>query len=97
MKKDKNRESELRFFCKQYDSWKREINSTSDKKLRNRLIKKCEMIEQSAIEANPYITEFVIKNVTQGITYEHMNVPCGRQYFYRTRRKFFDLLDKKRD
>ena len=95
--KDTNRRNELLYFCKQYNSWKMQINRTSDIELKNKLIKRCEMIEQTAIEANPYIAEFIIKNVTQGITYIYMNIPCSPNYFYKARRKFFDLLDKKRN
>lgn len=55
-----------------------------------------EMIEQSAIAASPYIYQQIIKNVTQGIPYEYMNVPCGRRQFYEVRRLFFKILSEKR-
>ena len=57
---------------------------------------KCSLVEQSAIEAAPEIYEYIIKNVTQGILYEYMSVPCGRRQFYTARRKFFYILSKKR-
>ncbi|RDY30305.1 hypothetical protein [Lachnotalea glycerini] len=55
-----------------------------------------ELIEQSAIEANPYIYQYIIKNVTQGISYDYMKVPCGRRQFYESRRIFFKILSEKR-
>lgn len=57
---------------------------------------KCELIEQTAIEADNEIYKYIIKNVTQGVLYEYMPVPCGRRQFYSARRKFFYLLSKKR-
>lgn len=57
---------------------------------------KCSMIEQTAIEANSEIYAYIIKNVTQEISYEYMDVPCGRRQFYEARRKFFYILSKKR-
>lgn len=55
-----------------------------------------EMIEQTAFEAAPGMCEQLIKNVTEGIPYEYMGVPCGRKQFYIARRKFFYLLSEKR-
>ena len=57
---------------------------------------KCDMIEQSAVETDPEISPYIIKNVTQGILYEYMDIPCGRRQFYQARRKFFYILSKKR-
>lgn len=36
----------------------------------------------------------ILRNVTRGITYEHLDVPYGRRQFYTIRRLFFWLLDK---
>ena len=55
-----------------------------------------ELIEQTAIEADSYIYQDLIKNVTQGITYEYLDCCCSRGYFYDRRRKFFKLLSEKR-
>jgi hypothetical protein len=67
---------------------------------RAELSKKCELIEQTALEADGEIYQCVIKNVTTdyaGYNYLRMvmNMPCGRERFYKSRRKFFYLLDKK--
>ncbi|MDF2485672.1 MAG: hypothetical protein K0R46_1840 [Herbinix sp.] len=62
----------------------------------NKLRADNELIEQTAIEADPYIYQYIVKNVTLGITYEYMNVPCGRRQFYEKRRLFFKLLSEKR-
>lgn len=54
-----------------------------------------ETIEQTALEAAPGMHEQLIKNVTEDIPYEYMDVPCGRRQFYTYRRKFFYLLSEK--
>lgn len=61
-----------------------------------KLRKENELIEQSAKEANPGVYQYILKNVTQGIPYEYMQVPMGRRQFYETRRLFFKLLSEKR-
>lgn len=55
-----------------------------------------ELIEQTAIEADPEIYKWLMKNVTEGIPYEWLNVPMGRRKFYESRRYFFYLLSQKR-
>jgi len=53
------------------------------------------LIEQTCKEANIGIWKQLLDNVTDGIAYENMNVPCGRRQFYNSRRKFFYMLDLK--
>lgn len=48
-----------------------------------------ELIEQTAMEADADIYQWLIKNVTEGIPYEWLNVPRGRKQFYESRRYFF--------
>lgn len=60
------------------------------------LTAKCELIEQTAIETSSELYQYILKNVTQGVPYEYMDIPCCRQKFYNTRRKFFYNLSKKR-
>ena len=67
---------------------------------RAELLKKCEAIEQSAIEADAEIYQYIIKAVTnEGISYTYlsniMNIPCGKAMYYDRRRKFYWLLSKK--
>lgn len=61
---------------------------------------RCELIEQTAIEADPDIYEYIIKAVTNvGVTYKYldkvMGIPCGKDMYYDRRRKFYWLLSKK--
>lgn len=67
---------------------------------REELKKKCELIEQTAIEADSDIYEYIIKGVTNDwATYPYMqsvmNIPCSRNTYYNRRKKFFWLLSKK--
>lgn len=61
------------------------------------LSKKLEVIEQSCIEADSGIYQYLLKNVTLGISYEKMypSPPCCKDHFYRKRRKFYAILDEK--
>ena len=77
-------------------------DSTAYKAMRVKYLKdKCEMIEQTALAVDPDIYQPLLKNVTMGVTYEHMKacdieILCGRRQFYEKRRKFFYLLNLKR-
>lgn len=72
-------------------------NPTEQTAIRNTMLQKdIELIEQTVIEADSNIYQWLIKNVTEGITYEYMNVPKGRKQFYESRRYFFYLLAQKR-
>lgn len=65
------------------------------------LSKDTELIEQTAVETDPGIYQYIILAVTEpGINYEILkalrNIPCGREYFYLRRRHFYYLLAKKK-
>ncbi|WP_419504085.1 hypothetical protein [Enterocloster sp.] len=55
-----------------------------------------ELIEQTAIEADSEIYPWILKNVTDGLPYEYMDVPINRTDFYCIRKYFFYLLSLKR-
>lgn len=64
------------------------------------LQRKCELIEQTAIEADPDIYQYIIKSVTNDyVSYKYlkqvMNIPCGKDMFYDRRRKFYYLMSRK--
>jgi len=65
------------------------------------LSKDTELIEQTAIETDTGIYQYIILAVTeQGVNYEILKalkgIPCGKNYFYTRRRYFFYLLAKKK-
>lgn len=64
--------------------------------LRTRLKQDIELIEQTAIEADNSIYQEILKNVTEGIGYFYLDVPCSKKYFYQARDRFFVLLALKK-
>lgn len=55
-----------------------------------------ETVEQAAIETDSGIYTYLLRNVTEGVPYEYLGVPLSIASFYRRRRKFFWILDKKK-
>ena len=60
------------------------------------LEKDIKLIEQTAIETDSEIYQYILRNVTQGISYEKLRAPCGINQFYKKRRKYFYLLSIKK-
>ena len=99
-----NRFLELYYWCLQYGEWKDELKYKTDTvgamKIAE-LEQSCQLIEQTAIEADPYIYQYLLKAVTQeGVTYGYlkmmMEIPCSHNTYYDRRRKFYWLLDKRK-
>lgn len=64
---------------------------------RQQLLEKCELIEQTAIETDAELYQYIIKNVCYELPYKYLNyieIPCSRETFYDKRRYFFYLLSK---
>lgn len=64
---------------------------------RQELFKKCELIEQTAIEADGDLYQYIIKNVCYDKPVDYLithGMPCSAPSFYDKRRYFFYLLDK---
>ena len=69
---------------------------------RAELQRKCNLIRQTAKEADSEIFPYIIKAVTnEGISYnylrEFMDMPCGKDLYYNRRRMFFWLLSNKKE
>lgn len=61
----------------------------------------CRLIEQTAIEADSDIYQYILKAVTEeDITFRYlkliMEIPCERKMYYDRRRKFYWLLSQKK-
>ena len=60
-----------------------------------------ELVERTAREADPYLSGYILKAVTEELSYTYlkskMNIPCGRDMYYDRYRKFFWLLSAARD
>lgn len=59
------------------------------------------MIEQAARDADDFLHHYILKAVTEGLSYTYLkarlNIPCGRDMYYDRYRKFFWLLSELRD
>ncbi len=64
------------------------------------LSRKCEVIEQTALEADADLYQYILKAVTnEGISFNYlkmmMDIPCGKKMYYDRRRKFYWLLSRR--
>lgn len=59
------------------------------------------MVEDAANEVAPELSTYIIKAVTEGLSYEHLktrlDIPCGRDTYYDLYRRFFWVLNKARN
>ena len=58
------------------------------------------MIEQTAIATDEELYSYILKGVTEGISYDHLKarleIPCCKDTYYDLYRRFFWLLSKER-
>jgi len=57
-----------------------------------RLKRDVEIIEQAAKDTDEVLYKYILRNVTEGIGFEVLNIPCGRRQFYDKRKVFFYKL-----
>lgn len=64
------------------------------------LTERIEMVENIAREADDYLWSYILKAVTENLSYTHLkarfDIPCGKDMYYDRYRKFFWLLSKVR-
>lgn len=69
--------------------------------MREFYLERMRIVEQTAIMADGDLADFILKAVTEGMSYEYLKVrleiPCCRDTYYDRYRKFFWLLDKERE
>lgn len=69
--------------------------------LRAQYASKIELIEQIAKEADDFLYPYILRAVTEGLSYAYLKtkleMPCGRDMYYDRYRKFFWLLSEARD
>ena len=58
------------------------------------------MIEQAAKEADPELASYILKAVTEELSYTYLktklNIPCSKDTYYDRYRRFFWILNNKR-
>lgn len=61
---------------------------------------KMHLVEKAAMEADKYISDYILKAVTENLSYSYlkskMDIPCGKDMYYDRYRRFFWLLNKLR-
>ena len=96
----KYRMYELRYFCMQYGQWQHKLRSKAPDSEKAEAARKLRIVDEAVFEAGQGIAPYLLEAVThEDISFHYLagkGMPCGRNYFYECRRKFFLLLDKKR-
>lgn len=63
--------------------------------------KRMQLIEQVAKDADRYLWHYILKAVTEGLSYTYLKtklgIPCGKDMYYDRYRRFFWLLSEIRD
>lgn len=79
------------------------ISDPTSKMAMKRLMYKnrIDLVEQAAREADPALYEYILKAVTEGLSFTYLRtklqIPCGRDMYYDRYRKFFWILSGMRD
>ena len=66
---------------------------------REKFLRQMEIVEQTALNADGDIYEWILKSVCYGVSYNDLRtagIPCSKDYFYDRYRRFFYLLDRVR-
>lgn len=68
---------------------------------RNYYAEKIDLIEQTALETDKYLYSYILKAVTEGLSFTYLKtrlgIPCGKDMYYDRYRKFFWLLSQARN
>ena len=63
--------------------------------------KRMQLIEETAKDADKYLWQYILKGVTEGLSYTYLKtklgIPCGKDMYYDRYRRFFWLLSEIRD
>ena len=64
-------------------------------------LEKIKLIERAAIEADAELHNYILKAVTEGLSYSYLksklDIPCGKDLYYDRYRRFFWVLSELRD
>ena len=109
---DRYQYRELKYFCLQYRRKKQQASfllktvckygENRDNKLTEQLIQDCQLIEQSAVEADPELYQYIIEGTTQEdcpywALQTRYNMPCGKCRYENARRRFYYILAVKKN
>lgn len=119
----KYRHYELKYFCLQYNEWKKlysEISMLRTAKyndsvrtkqiidptlriveMRQLYSSRINLIEETAEKTDTDLSVYILKGITEGLSYDSLrlrfNIPCSKDTYYDRYRRFFWILDKRRE
>lgn len=68
--------------------------------MKTRYAERMHLIEKTAMEADRYLYEYLLRAVTENLSYTYLksklDIPCGRDMYYDRYRRFFWLLNEAR-
>lgn len=69
--------------------------------LKNYYSSRMQLVEDAAEQADPSLAKYILAGVTEGWSYDilkaRLNIPCCKDVYYITYRRFFWILNKLRD
>lgn len=69
--------------------------------MKSRYLERIELIERTAKETDMYLYDYILKGVTEGLSYTYLRtkleMPCGKDMYYDRYRRFFWLLNEARN
>ena len=69
--------------------------------LKAQYAERIEMVEEAAKTADKDLHKYILKAITEGLSYTHMktrmDIPCGKDMYYDRYRRFFWILDQIRE
>lgn len=86
--------------------WAPTSNLSGDPTAKRALMKayyseRIELIDRVARDVDPYLWDYIVKGVTESLSYTYLKtklgIPCSRDVYYKLYRRFFWLLDKARE
>lgn len=68
---------------------------------RSTYFERMRIIEQAAKDSDPYLASYILKAVTEGLSFTYLKsrleIPCSRDTYYDRYRRFFWLLNMSRE
>lgn len=92
---------ELYYHVLQYSEWKEELRKGTNRRRDTDLQRLVTRVDATCLEANKELASYIKLGVTnKDVTYTVLkmiyDIPCDRNTYYKYRRKFYWLLDKKK-
>lgn len=76
------------------------INDDEKIAVRQKYLDQIELIEKCCLLANPVLSAYILKGVTEGRSYNylfmHDRIPCGKDMYYDAYRKFYYILSRRK-